>query len=144
MSGRRLGRIKSGYFVSAETGLTFPDFSRMHVYRRQDQRERKMETPLWSVRDDLLRKLLVTYLENRFFITPPTTLTLLERLQNARGAALYYAPFKKMLLKQWVQEHKRISTGGLDDKSDEEIIAFYQACPEHNGQLPIDTEYARA
>ena len=141
---RRRGRIKGSYFVSVETGLTFPDFSRCHVYRRQDQRVRKMENPIWSVRDDLLRKLLVTYLENRFFITPPTTLTLLERLQNARGAALYYAPFKKVLLKQWVQEHKRISAGGLDEKSDEEVTAFYQACPEHNGQFPMDADYARA
>ncbi len=143
MSGRRLGRIKSGYFVSVETGLTFPDFSRMHVYRRQDQRVRKTETPIWSIRDDLLRKLLVAYLENRFFITPPTTLTLLERLHNARGAALHYAPYKKELLKQWVQEHKRISAVGLDG-SDEEVTALYQSCPEHNGQLPMDADYARA
>ena len=125
------------------TGLAFSDFSKMHVQRREKTQERRLPTPRWAVRDDLLRELLVTYLEERFYCRPAAGLTLMERLNQARCAAEFYAPRKRELLEAWLYDYHVISLNGRADLSDEKAIEIFCSLKQVKGQLPLDADVAR-
>lgn len=123
------------YVVSKETGITFPDYSRMHVYRRKDMRERRLPTPLWAMKDDLLRRLLVTYLEQRFYLTTDPTCSLLERLIFGQRRAEEYATDKRIRLRELVTEYQKLRSGGFTTMSDAEVVILFASLPEnyHDG-----------
>src|SRR5258708_232347 len=102
------------------TGIAFADFQQMHVMRREKVQERRLPTPNWAIRDDLLRQLIVVYLEERFYVRPNETLTLVERLQVARAAAEHYCPMKRQLLEEWLADYHSLCTHGRKDLTDDE------------------------
>lgn len=126
------------------TGISFNDYGNMHTQRRVRVQERRLPTPIWAVRDAWLRILLVTYLEERFYCRPAIGLDLTVRLDLARRSALYYAPRKRELLDQWLDDYHIISRTRLCELSDEQILADFLSLREVRGQLPIDVSVARA
>jgi hypothetical protein len=129
--------------VSQTTGISFQDFSRMHVHRREKVQERRLPTPKWAVRDDYLRELIVTYLEERFYVKPNTVLFLTERLKIARAAAEHYAPYKRQLLEDWLEDYHSLCVNGRKDLTDQEAITAYVNLRAIGGQLPLDADVAR-
>ena len=115
----------------------------MHVHRREKVQERRLPTPRWAIRDDYLRVLIVTYLEERFYVKPNEILTLVERLQIARAAADHYAPYKRQLLADWLEDYHNLCVNGRKDLTDEQAIALYISLRSIRGQLPLDADVAR-
>ena len=130
--------------VSASTGISFNDYGRMHVLRRAKVQERRLPTPRWAIRDEWLRLLLVTYLEERFYCKPAPDLELTVRLELARNSALYYAPRKRELLNEWLDDYHTISHSQLSTMADEEVMEAFLSLREIHGQLPIDVSVARS
>lgn len=124
-------------------GISFGDFSTMHVARREKVQERRLPTPKWAVRDEWLRELLVTYLEERFYVRNTNGMTLPERLKLAREAAIAYEPRKRELLEAWLQDYYTISKHGRRDLSDEEVIQIFCSLRQIGGQLPLNADVAR-
>lgn len=129
--------------VSSSTGISFQDFGRMHVHRREKVQERRLPTPKWAIRDEWLRELLVTYLEERFYIHTVSGVTISDRLAYARATAEAYAPRKRQLLQEWLSDYNIISTNGRKDLSDDEAIAIFTSLKQIGGQLPLDADIAR-
>lgn len=128
------------------TGISFADFSTMHIQRREKVKERRLPTPKWSVRDDMLRELLVVHLEERFYLEPTAGFTLTERLATARARAEYYAPHKRELLAKWLKNYHTLCVSGvigvkpeyIDDETAIRVFAEIE-----DGQLPLDADVAR-
>jgi hypothetical protein len=116
----------------------------MHVARREKVQERRLPTPKWAIRDEWLRELLVTYLEERFYIHDTNCFDLSERLKIARAAAVAYEPRKRELLSAWLQDYHTISTKGRADLNDEDAIQTFASLKEIGGQLPMDADVARS
>lgn len=125
------------------TGISFGDLMSMHVSRRERMQERRLPTPKWAVRNDWLQQLIVTYLEERFYVKGNANLTLLERLQVAKAAAEYYCPQKRLLLEAWLEDYHSLCVNGRQDLNDEEAIALFAGLRCHKGQLPLDATVAR-
>lgn len=123
------------------SGLAFSDFQSMHIQRRAKVKERRLPTPKWAVRDDMLRELLVVHLEERFYIKPTAGFNLVERLAAARRMAEYYAPRKRELLAKWLKNYHTLCTKGREDLNDEQAIALFAELEE--GQLPLNADIAR-
>jgi hypothetical protein len=115
----------------------------MHTLRRARVQERRLPTPKWAIRDEWLRLLLVVYLEERFYCRPAPDLDLTVRLDLARKSALYYAPRKRELLDQWIDDYHTITQTQLHEFSDDEILEAFLGLREIKGQLPIDVSLAR-
>lgn len=133
-------RTKDGW---NSTGISFSDFGSMHVQRREKTQERRLPTPKWAVRNDWLSELLVVYLEERFYVRPNSSLTLIERLAVARAAAEFYAPYKRQLLENWLEDYHNLCINGRRDLTDEEAIAVFISLKAIDGQLPLDADVAR-
>jgi hypothetical protein len=84
-------RAFARYPVSAEfdgeefssPGLAFEDYTRMSTQQHKQSAERRLPTPEWALRPDLLRKVLVHYVERRAGFLKPTPGTESERLARA-------------------------------------------------------------
>src|SRR6266568_4339735 len=133
-------RTKEGWDT---TGISFADFSSMHVQHREKTQERRLPTPKWAVRDDFLRELLVTYLEERFYVRNTSGMTLSERLKLARAAAEAYCPYKRVLLTNWLQDYHNLCIHGRKDLNDEEAINLFTSLKQIGGQLPLNADVAR-
>lgn len=130
------------------TGLSFGDFSTMHIQRREKVKERRLPTPKWSVRDDMLRELLVVHLEERFYLEPTAGFTLIERLTTARQRAEYYLPRKRELLRDWLKDYHTLCVSGIvgvkaELISDERAIEVFTSLKQIGGQLPLNADVAR-
>lgn len=125
------------------TGISFGDFGSMHVHKRERSQERRLPTPKWAVRDDLLRELIVVYLEERFYVKANPNLTLPERLVIARAAAEHYCPYKRELLEAWLADYHNLCTNGRNDLTDDEAIQLFVSLKSIRGQLPLDADVAR-
>jgi hypothetical protein len=125
------------------TGISFADFGSMHVHRREKVQERRLPTPNWAIRDDLLRRLIVVYLEERFYVKPNEVLTLVERLKIAKAAAEHYCPMKRQLLEEWLEDYHSLCVHGRKDLTDDEAIALFVSLRSVKGQLPLDADVAR-
>lgn len=129
--------------VSKESRLSFQDFSRMSVHHREEIQERRLPTPIWAIRDEMLRELLVVHLEERFYVRKSEGLTLAERLTRAKLTAEAYAPRKRELLQDWLNDYHTIATCGRADLTDEEAISIFISLRVVNGQLPLNADIAR-
>ena len=76
--------------ASPKTGISYQDLQSMNTYNHKPSGERRLETPLWAVRDSVLRELLVAFMETRLKIRPQGSLT--ERRERIRLAALAQHP----------------------------------------------------
>ena len=84
-------RVTGRYPVSAEfdgedfssPGLAFEDYSRCHVQQRKQSGERRLPTPAWALRPDLLRQVIVHFVERRAEFYQPQPGTERERLTRA-------------------------------------------------------------
>jgi hypothetical protein len=79
------------YPVSPTSGITYSDYGRMHCEQHDNSRERRLPTPLFALNDEILRELLVVYMEGRVGIHDPHG-TLIERKERARQVALSQLP----------------------------------------------------
>lgn len=130
--------------VRSSTGIAFGDFTQMHVQRHERVQDRRLPTPKWAVRDEYLRELVVTYLEERFYVRQMEAEPLLERLRVARNAAELYAPRKRELLDDWLEDYHTLATHGQLNLPDDEVIDTFTSLKHIGGQLPINAEIARA
>lgn len=145
-AGRRFRAVaasRRGDGVWDTTGISFADFGSMHVQRREKVQERRLPTPKWAVRDEWLQELLVTHLEERFYIRTVLGSTITERLDYARKTAEAYAPRKRQLLQEWLNDYNVISKHGRADLSDDEAIQAFASLKQINGQLPLNADIAR-
>lgn len=115
--------------ISMQTGISYVDYSRMHIQRREVTPERRLATPAWALKDEYLRELVVVYLEERFYIRHAKG-TLLERLERIRATAESVRPRKIELLKKYITGYHLIKSTQLCDVTDEEAIARYLAHPQ--------------
>src|SRR3954471_1315626 len=60
--------------------IDFSDYSRMSTQQHKQSGERRLPTPEWALRPDLLRSVLVHYVERRVGFRKPTPGTESERL----------------------------------------------------------------
>lgn len=124
------------------TGISFGDLQvSMHVHRRERVQERRLCTPKWAVRDEWFRELLVTYLEERFYIRSHHGLTLVERLARARNAAIEDAPAKLETLHDMRRQYRALRESENKDMSDDAALLNWAEC--HKGQQTFDPDYAR-
>ena len=68
-------------------GGTLPRSARTHAAA-----DRRLPTPLWALNDEMLRELIVVYMEERARLYGPQKGTLLERLARARQAVINQRP----------------------------------------------------
>jgi predicted transcriptional regulator len=113
--GRFLNVRRDGIsdFADLPGGISYTDLQDMHV-KRVRRPLRRLPTPEWAMRDDLLCEVLVSYLEQRFHIRrkdgSPS-----ERLERCRAAAKQHAKDAKAKLEQWIREYRAISEGRLSE-----------------------------
>lgn len=98
--------------VSAETGISYNDFSSMHTYDHKQSPERRLPTPLWAVSDPLLREVLVAFLEARAGIRKPEG-TLLERRERARLAVIAQRPRLTAKLDEMNHKYVQLQQAGV-------------------------------
>src|ERR1700687_1892845 len=72
--------------VSKESELSFNDFSRMHVQRREKERNRRLPTPEWAMSDAGIREVVLKRLEHRFYLGEPCAGTDQERMAAINDA----------------------------------------------------------
>lgn len=117
--------------VSQDTGIAFTDYSRMHVQRREVTPERRLPTPMWALKDEYLRELLVTYLEERFYIRKPVG-TLRDRLEKIRVAAEAVRPRKFQQLEEFVRDYNTLKQNGLPDMTDDAVLHAWKEHSSHD------------
>ena len=102
---------KRAYAVSADTGIDFSDYTRMSTFTHKQAGERRLPTPEWALNDELLRDVLVRYMEARADIKQGTG-SLAERLQRARAKLLALIPEASAKLTNLCREYVAIKTAG--------------------------------
>src|SRR5258708_5683167 len=91
-------------------GLSFDDYSRMQtVTHKLATGSRSSKTPVWAVNDNLLRKVLVRYVEIRAYLWAPQAVTEQERLERAQAAITAKRPAMIAVLKKLCKEHSSLS-----------------------------------
>lgn len=78
-------RVKGAgrYPVSAESRIAFEDYSRMYSFQHKLAPCRRLDTPEWALRPDLLRRVVVHFVERRAGFKKPLPGTEKERLEQA-------------------------------------------------------------
>lgn len=137
--------------TSADSGLAFSDFERMHVHRRERTAERRLCTPKWALFDPWLQELLVTYLEQRFYLEADRNATLIERRNAAAAAAERSAPAKQKWMHEQIRNYKGIAelglfrdpkTGELVNLTDDEVLD--RCADQCKGQQVMYADFGRA
>jgi transposase len=82
---------RHAYAVSKDSHITFNDYSRMSTRQHLQSGERRLPTPAWALDDNLLKNLLVVFIEQRLGICNPQG-TLIERREFARQLAIADRP----------------------------------------------------
>jgi hypothetical protein len=89
--------------------LSYADLQRMHILRVGDRRAvRRRPTPEWALRDDMVREVLVAYLESRFYVKDRSG-TLEDRLARCRAKAEVQLPRKRAKLQEMVSLFRELS-----------------------------------
>jgi len=60
---------RRNHAVSAETGISFSDYDKMHVFRRCNRGRFQGECPAWATNDKLTREVVCRYAEHRLYIS---------------------------------------------------------------------------
>lgn len=89
--------------------LAYSDLQAMNVKRVGDKKPmRRLETPEWSRSDELVREVIVAYLEGRSFQTGKGKGSLLERLEQCRRTAKKHVPAKKKELEDRIERYREL------------------------------------
>jgi hypothetical protein len=124
--------------VSALTGISFEDYVAMSTRQHKPSNERRLPTPIWATNDELLRNLLVVFMEERCGIKNPQG-TLLERLKVAQQAVINQHSRMRETLHRLCIEYVQLKQRGVlktEKEVDAEITKRYGQPP-----LPFGVEY---
>jgi hypothetical protein len=88
----------------------------MHVERRSRGIKRRKGTPLWALNDRETRRIVLTFLERRYSITPPPDATDLQRLAAIDAAAKAKAGWRQQVLERRLDEYKNAADYGVPEK----------------------------
>lgn len=68
-AGRRSHPVEAHVTVDGwvGNGISYEDYSRMSTQSRKSSGERRLPTPIWAINNPLLRRVLVTFMEERAF-----------------------------------------------------------------------------
>ena len=99
-----------------DSGLAYGDLQSMRVKRLGAPARRRLPTPVWALRDDLLREVLVAYIERRNHVLPPQG-TLHERLERCRAAAKKYVPGLSTTRNRLIEEYRRCASENPEAKN---------------------------
>jgi hypothetical protein len=120
--------------MSSETSrLSFSDISGMHVESREAAVFRRNAIPEFGLNNELLRRVLVNYLECRFFITPKPGDDLPTRLAKAEKAAKAQLPAKKAVLERLLRRYAVKKSYRLETEIqaiDTDIVMTTRGCAE--------------
>ena len=98
--------------VSAETKLSFSDFGKMHLARREKQQIRRLDTPDWAMKDSTLRKAVLAYLDRRFYLRNTGGMTDAERLWQVDREARRRLPRLKRILDGHLLRYHAVAKNG--------------------------------
>ena len=76
----------------ASSGISYDDYSGMHMTKGKQAPERRLETPAWALSDEKLRVLLVRYIEMRAGRREQRTGKQSERLEAAAKQIIARVP----------------------------------------------------
>ncbi len=99
------------------TGLSFDDYARCQTTQRKTTGERRLPTPLWAMNNPLLRRVLVTFMEERAFSKKErATLRggLKERLERAKAKIISKRPAAVLVMDRLCGEYVEIRQNGLN------------------------------
>jgi predicted transcriptional regulator len=91
--------------VSSKTQISWQDFASMQVFTRKVQCERRLPTPAWALNDELLRQVIVRYVERRAYVHNPN-LPLRERLSLAAAAIKKQHPKVRAMIDRLSEEYR--------------------------------------
>lgn len=94
--------------ISKETGISFNDFSSMHV-RRSKGNFFQGSAPVWAMDDSLLREVITTYIERRYYCKPNRSLSYAERLSLAEKYAVNCRRNRTRVLDDLLDRQKEVS-----------------------------------
>jgi|HubBroStandDraft_2_1064218.scaffolds.fasta_scaffold111522_2 hypothetical protein len=95
--------------------LAWRDLDRMHIQRVGAVKPgRKRPTPLWALRDDLTRQVVLAYLEARLFIADHSG-SLEKRLARCRAKSLSMLPAKRARLQKWITAYRKLADSPATD-----------------------------
>jgi hypothetical protein len=95
--------------------IDFSDYSRMSTQQHKQSGERRLPTPKWALKPDLLRKVLVHYVERRANIVhKPQPGTESERLQRASQRNADRCQRKEAILKNLCAEFVEVNKSGAN------------------------------
>jgi hypothetical protein len=122
-----------GHFLKSSR-LAWSDMSRLHFEKVGDKKPgRKRPTPLWAVRTDLTREVILSYVENRVFATNRSG-SLQDRLQRCREKILSALPAKRELLQKRIATYRKLADSPRTDP---------MTLREHEREIQnLDTEIA--
>lgn len=86
-AGRRANPINARRTTDGEfetPGISFEDYVRMSSQSHKPSGERRLPTPLWAVRQDMLQQVLARYMEARAMFPKAQPGTPLERIERAQ------------------------------------------------------------
>ena len=99
-------------------GLSFQDYSSMHIRTRKSCGERRLPTPAWALNNPMLRRVLVAFLEERAFSKKERAKLrkkagLKERLNHARAKIISKRPAAILVLDRLCAQYVEIKNNGL-------------------------------
>jgi len=109
-------RITATGWIS--NGISFDDYARMQSHTRKIARERRLPTPPWAMNNALLRRVIVTFMEERAFSKKERARLksggLRERLENAKARIIAKRPAAMVVLDRLCAEYVEIKNKGLN------------------------------
>src|SRR5437879_5570417 len=98
--------------ISKQSRLAFSDTQNMHVHRVALTGGKQLPTPTWALNDELLRQVILVYLEKRNHIDPTPEKSYAERLAAVREQSKqYYIPLKFRLINMQRNYHRACAMG---------------------------------
>jgi|SRR5271166_3059138 len=99
-------------------GISFDDYSRMSLQTRKTSGERRLPTPLWAMNNAMLRRVIVTFMEERAFSKKerektPSDMGLKERLERAKARIITKRAAAITVLDRLCDEYVDIKNKGL-------------------------------
>jgi hypothetical protein len=99
-------------------GISFDDYSRMATRTRKTSGERRLPTPIWAMNNPMLRRVLVSFMEERAFSKKERgklrkKAGLKERLNHARNKIISKRPAAMSVLDRLCADYVEIKNNGL-------------------------------
>ena len=109
-------RITATGWIS--NGISFDDFARMQTQTRKTSGERRLPTPAWAMSNAMLRRVIVTFMEERAFSKKersriPSKTGLKERLGRAKARIITKRAAAITVLDRLCDEYVEIKNKGL-------------------------------